>query len=69
MIQAFPAIKEKIKVIHNVIIPEEIKSRALEKVEEAFIDESISIVTVGRLCNEKNPEYVVKIADMLKKKD
>ncbi len=65
--QAFLSIEERIKVIHNVILPEEIKRKAQEKPEEAFINDRINIVTVGRLCSEKNPEYVVQIADMLKK--
>jgi len=65
--QVFPEIRKKTIVIHNVIDSKEIKRKALEQADVIFSPQKINIVTVGRLCPEKNPKYMVQIAELLRK--
>ena len=64
--ESFPDIKDKIKIIPNMIVPEElyIKSRKFEPKE--FQKADFKIVSVGRLSPEKNMILCPRVAHLLK---
>lgn len=59
-------IKNKIKVIYNIINSEDIKKQGEEK-EEIDLSHSLNLVSVSRVCYEKGFERQVKLAKALKK--
>ena len=62
----FPDIKEKIIVIPNMIIPDELTQKAKLYRTQEFQDANLKIVTVGRMSYEKNMILCPEIAVQLK---
>ena len=61
-------VKDKIKVIYNIIDVEDIINKSNEKIK-IDIKHELSLVSVGRVCYEKGFERQLKLAKLLKKHD
>ena len=62
----FPDICQKLVVIPNMIIPEELRKKALEYPVNEVNDKLLKIISVGRMTSEKNMIFCPKIAKKLK---
>jgi len=64
----FPNIKDKIKVIHNIVSPKLIKELSEEKIVDSKFDTTaISILTIARLSKEKGIDLALEAALQLVK--
>ena len=66
LLKAFPELRDKIKVLYNIIDAEEIRNKASEEIAESMPSEKIILTTVGRMSPPKNPEMMVSVASRLK---
>lgn len=67
LLEAFPELKNSIKVIYNIIPYSEIISKSCESIELIPKTDKIKITTVGRLTKQKGPDILVDVAIKLKK--
>lgn len=67
-ISVFPALKEKIVTIHNIISEKAIKAEVGNEKPEEYSDSRINILSVGRICYAKNFEAIPEISFILKQK-
>ncbi|WP_396166552.1 glycosyltransferase [Flavobacterium sp.] len=64
----FPNIKDKIKVIHNIVSPKLIKELSEEKIVDSKFDTTaLSILTIARLSKEKGIDFALEAALQLVK--
>lgn len=61
-----PECKDTVDVMHNVILPEEIRVKATESATDMENDGKISLCTVGRLSPEKGQQMIPKTAQLLR---
>ncbi len=59
--QEYPEIKNKKQVIYNYIDQEKIIKKAKEKIEEKFEENTINLVTVARLVEQKAIDRLIKV--------
>lgn len=67
LLEAFPELKNSIKVIYNIVPYSEIISKSCESIELIPKTDKIKITTVGRLTKQKGPDILVDVAIKLKK--
>ena len=65
-LEMHPACKGSVDVMYNVILPDEIRSKAEEPAEEILNDGKITLCTVGRLSPEKGQQMIPEIAQMMR---
>lgn len=61
----YPFIKDKIKVVHSILLPETIKKLSFEKILIKDNFDGIKIVTMARLSNEKGIDLAIKACSRL----
>lgn len=64
-LQAHPHCVESADILHNVILPEDILSKADEPADGMLLDETPAICTVGRLSPEKGQQLIPEVAQLL----
>lgn len=64
--EVHPGCKGKVDVLHNVILPEEIRKKAEEPAAEMLNDGKLTICTVGRLSSEKGQQMIPETAQLLR---
>ena len=65
-LEMHPGCKGKVDVLHNVILPEEIRKKAEEPAEGMLNDGKLTICTVGRLSSEKGQQMIPETAQLLR---
>lgn len=65
LVENMPSVKQKIHVIHNVVPVRRIRTMAIKK-DTLFAAGEFSIIYVGRICNEKGLDVIIKAAMLLK---
>lgn len=68
-ISLYPDLKDKVKVIHNLLTPDAVKKQALEPIDdEMFQKKGKMLVSVGRIDYPKHFDIIPEIAAQLKEK-
>lgn len=65
LLEVFPELSNKIKVLYNIVDWREIKTKAQERVLFSKKPDVQQLVTVGRLTHQKGPDILLKTAQML----
>lgn len=63
----FPDLKKKTIVIENILPQKMIKAQSLEKIDDAFDDNYINVLSIGRFSYAKNFDNVPEICKLIKK--
>lgn len=66
LVDAFPNLEKKIKVLYNVVDKEEIREKAKLPVEVKQDKMVLKITTVGRLSHQKGPDILLDVAKKLR---
>ena len=66
LIDAFPDLENKIKVLYNIVDKEEIRTKAKIPVKTEHEDAVLKITTVGRLSHQKGPDILLDVAEKLR---
>ena len=66
-VEVFPAFKDKVFVVENILPEKSIRKQALEFVAEYAEEKCIKLLSIGRFCEAKNFENVPVIAKELKR--
>lgn len=65
-VQMHPQCKEAVDVLHNVILPQEIRDKATAPPKGMILDGTLTLCTVGRLSPEKGQMLIPPTADLLR---
>lgn len=65
-ISVFPELKDKIAVIHNIISEKAIRAEAGNVKPKEYSESVLNILSVGRICYQKNFDSIPEIAAILK---
>ena len=65
LLEVFPELSNKIKVLYNIVDWREIKTKAQERVLFSKKPDVQQLVTVGRLTHQKGPDILLKTAQIL----
>ena len=66
--EVFPFMREKCRVIHNLISPSDLRKRAEEFVPDEMKNDVPSILSIGRLSRQKGYDMALEAMSFLKKK-
>lgn len=69
LMEVFPELKDKFHVLYNVVDRAEIRRKAEEAIEYNTDTHVLKITTVGRLTEQKGPDLLIEVAEILRKKD
>lgn len=61
-----PLLKNRCSVMYNVLEPNEIKRKSNMNFENPFDSKNVNIISIGRITEEKNYKYAIKLALKLK---
>lgn len=67
LLEAFPELKDKLRVLYNIVPRKEIIEKSKIKIENLDDTNAYKITTVGRLTHQKGPDLLIDIAVKLKK--
>lgn len=66
--KAFPGIENKIQVVENIVLPEDVNGKSNESVEFNWDTDMINIISVGRLEHAKGMDIALNASEILKHK-
>lgn len=66
--KAFPGIQDKIQIVENVVLPEDVISKSNENIEFNWDTDMINIISVGRLEYAKGMDIALNASEILKQK-